>query len=87
MNTGRIAMSISYAEELRRLDHVMADLTRPGGRQTVPKWLIPELRDLGVVVNASATRKDLLERLWARKRSLIGQLSSFGGPGETTPIA
>ena len=87
MNTGRIAMSISYAEELRRLDHVLDELTRPGGRQTVPEMLLPELRDLGVIVDANATRKELVERLWSRKRSLIGQISAFGGPGGATPVA
>jgi hypothetical protein len=42
---------------------------------------------VGIVVSGRASRKDLIESLWSRKRSLRRQVASLGDWGPLQPVA
>ena len=76
------------AYELRRVDRVLAELARPA---LLDDSLAPATRDsllqLGICVGGDASRRDLVEALWGRKRALIRQMSAIADWGPTRPVA
>jgi hypothetical protein len=53
----------------------------------MPPAMREALLQLGIVVGGTASRKDLIERVWGRKRSLLRQRSSIGDRGPMQPVA
>jgi hypothetical protein len=76
----------SGAFELRRLDRVLTELTRPFiAEDSLPPTTRVALAQLGMWVAGDASRRDLVERVWARKRSLLRFSSIDRGPYQ--PVA
>ena len=42
---------------------------------------------IGICVAGDATRRDLIERLWGRKRSLLRQMNAINESGPFQPVA
>jgi len=88
-------MSQDYVElpgsgdfELRRLDRVLSELTRPSlAEDSIAPATRVALVQLGICVAGDASRMDLVERLWGRKRSLLRQMSSRSDWGTFQPVA
>lgn len=78
----------SRAFELRMLDRVLSELTRPALDEN---WIAPATRvalvQLGICVAGDASRRELVERLWGRKRSLLRQMTSINNWGPFQPVA
>ena len=75
--------------ELARLNRAIAQLARPA---LSDEWLAPlspaELFDLGVFVGSAASqRKELIQRLWSRKRQLMRHVDPSGGWSPQQPVA
>lgn len=73
---------LNGAFELARLNRVLAQLARPG---PTDEWLAPmtlaELIDVGVFAGGRAPqRKQIIERLWSRKRQLLRQARGLEPP-------
>jgi hypothetical protein len=67
--------------ELYRLDRVLTQLTRPavvGAR--VPPAVRDQLRSLGVELDGSARREELIAEVWGRKRPLLRRLYDADDP-------
>lgn len=88
MSQDHIELRGSYAIELRRVDRVLSDLARPALDENS---MAPSTRDallqLGICVGSNASRRDLIERLWGRKRSLRRQMGALGDWGPMRPVA
>jgi hypothetical protein len=78
----------SGAFELGRLDRILSELTRPalGGSSIAPATRVA-LMQLGICVAGDASRRDLVERLWGRKRSLLRQMNGTSDWGTFRPVA
>ena len=65
--------------ELRRVDRILSELARPtlDGEPISPATQAA-MAQVGIVVGGRASRKDLIERLWGRKRSLLRQVGCLG---------
>ncbi|HVD46766.1 MAG TPA: hypothetical protein VNG70_05740 [Candidatus Limnocylindria bacterium] len=74
--------------ELRRVDRILSELARPALEED---FLAPStkvaLAQIGICVGGDATRRDLIERLWSRKRSLLRQAKAINDWGPFQPVA
>jgi hypothetical protein len=97
MSQGTLEFNGGHAFELTRLNRALAQLARPGSSE---EWLTPlsraDLDDLGVFTgprrppatpSGGPQRKELIERLWSRKRRLLRQAAKHGGYGPEFPVA
>jgi hypothetical protein len=95
MSEGTLEFNGGHAFELTRLNRALAQLARPGSSE---EWLSPlsraDLDGLGVfagrVLPATSSRgphrKELIERLWSRKRQLL-HAAKYDGWGPECPVA
>ena len=88
MSQDYIEPGASGALELRRVDRVLSELARPAldGDSIAPLTRLA-LAELGICIAGDASRRDLIERLWGRKRSLLRQLSDTSGWSPFLPVA
>jgi hypothetical protein len=88
MSQDYVELRGSGAFELRRLDRVLSELTRPAldGNSIAPATRVA-LVQLGICVAGDALRRDVIERLWGRKRSLLRQMGSTNNWGPFQPVA
>jgi hypothetical protein len=78
----------SRVVELRRLERILSDLARPTlEEESMAPATRAALMQIGVVVSGEPSRRYLIERLWARKRSLLRQEVSGGAWGPWQPVA
>jgi hypothetical protein len=89
MSQGQFYFSSSDVLELAHLDRTLMHLARPASSQ---EWQVPltvsQLIDLGLFASGSALpRKDLIERLWSRKRQLIRKADELAHWGPDRPVA
>ena len=89
MSQGPVEFSGGNVFELARLNRAIEQLTRPA---LSDEWLAPlspaELFDLGVFVRgAGSQRKELIQRLWSRKRQLMRHVDLSGGWSPQQPVA
>lgn len=76
------------AVELARVDRILNELARPTlDEESIPPSTRAAMVQVGIVVGGRASRKDLIERLWGRKRSLLRQRGPLGGWGPLQPVA
>jgi hypothetical protein len=88
MSQEHIELRANSAFELRRVDRVLGELARPClDGDSMPPATREALLQIGIVVGGSASRKDLIEGLWGRKRSLLRQMSALGDWGPARPVA
>jgi hypothetical protein len=88
MSQDYIELHGSRAFELRRVDSILSELARPAlDEDSIAQSTRVALLQLGICVAGDASRKDLVERLWGRKRSLRRQLSALGDRGPMRPVA
>jgi hypothetical protein len=88
MSQEYIELRGSRAFELRRVDTVLSELARPViDEESIAPSTRLALLQLGICVAGDASRKDLVERLWGRKRSLRRQLSALDDWGSMPPSA
>jgi hypothetical protein len=74
--------------ELRRVDRILSELARPTlDDESISPSMRAAMVQVGIVVSGQASRKDLIERLWGRKRSLLRQVGSLGDWGPMQPVA
>jgi hypothetical protein len=74
--------------ELRRVDCILSALTRPSlAEDSIASETRAAMVQVGLVVSGRASRKDLIERLWSRKRSLLRQDGAGGDWGPLQPVA
>jgi hypothetical protein len=88
MSQEHIELRGSAAIELRRVDRILSELARPALEEDL---MTPSTREalaqIGISVAGDATRRDLIERLWGRKRSLLRQMSAVDDWGPFQPVA
>jgi hypothetical protein len=89
MSQGTFEFNGGHLFELTRLNRVLSQLNRPA---LCDEWLTPmtkaELGDLGVFAAGHLPqRKELIERLWSRKRQLLRQAAADDGWGPEFPVA
>ena len=78
----------SSVVELRRLDRILSGLARPTlEEESMAVSTLVALREIGIVVCGKASRTHLIERLWARKRTLLRRAGSVGEWGPWQPVA
>jgi len=78
----------SSAFELRRVDLVLTQLARPVLEEGLVGAVTRDaLLQLGICVGGEASRKDLVERVWGRKRALLRQLSALDDWAPMRPVA
>ena len=88
MSQDHIELRGSNAMELRRVDRVISELARPILDEDSMSLSTREaLLLLGICIAGDASRRDLIERLWGRKRSLLRQMSAVAGWGPMQPVA
>jgi hypothetical protein len=76
------------AFELRRVDFVLRELARPVLLEdSVGAATRDALLQLGFSVGGEASRRDLIERVWGRKRALLRRLSALDDWGPMQPVA
>jgi hypothetical protein len=75
--------------ELRRLDRALAHLARPVlGEEWQTPMTRAELLDLGVLAGGRVPqRRELIARLWSRKRQLLRQAAAFLDWDPQPPVA
>lgn len=74
--------------ELRRLDRILSDLARPTLEEdSMPPSTRAALTEIGIVVSGEASRRHLIQRLWARKRTLLRDRRSRVQWGPWQPVA
>jgi hypothetical protein len=72
--------------QLHVLDQLLNQLTRPSlPDSTIPPAVRDQLHSLGLSVESSPRREELIAELWGRKRPLMRQLYAFDDP--TPPCA
>jgi hypothetical protein len=82
MSEEYIELRGSRAVELRRVDRILCQLARPTIEEdVVTASTRAAMLQVGIVVSGRASRKDLVERLWGRKRTLLRQVGSLGDWG------
>ena len=78
----------SGVTELRRVDRILSELARPTLEdEPISPATRAAMVQVGIVVSGRASRKDLIERLWGRKRTLLRQVGSIGDWGPMPPVA
>jgi hypothetical protein len=88
MSQEYIELSGSRAFELRRVDSILSELARPVlDEESIAPSTRAALLQIGICIAGDASRKDLVERLWGRKRSLRRQLSDLGAWAPMPPVA
>jgi len=88
MSQEHIELRGSSVIELRRVDRVISELARPALDEDSTSPATREaLLQLGICVTGDASRRDLIKRLWGRKRSLLRQMSALGDWGPVQPVA
>jgi hypothetical protein len=88
MSQERIELRGSCAVELRRVDRVLLEQARPiMDEDSMGTSTREALLQLGICVGGDASRKDLIVRLWDRKRTLLRQMSALGDWGPMRPVA
>jgi hypothetical protein len=88
MSQEYIELRGSSAVELRRVDLVLSELARPMiDEESMPPATRQALLHLGICVGGEASRKDLIERVWERKRALLRQISEHDDWGPLQPVA
>ncbi|HEY8815777.1 MAG TPA: hypothetical protein VIP57_11830 [Candidatus Dormibacteraeota bacterium] len=74
--------------ELRRVERILSELTRPSlDEESIAPTTLAAMIQVGIVVSGRASRRDLIERLWSRKRSLLRRVGSVGDWGPMLPVA
>jgi hypothetical protein len=88
MSQDYVELHGSGAFELRKLDRVLSELTRPALAEDsiAPATRVAVVR-LGICVAGDASRRHLIERLWSRKRSVLRQMSATNNWGPFQPVA
>ena len=88
MSQDYVELRGSGAFEIRKLDRVLSELTRPALAEDsiAPATRVAVVR-LGICVAGDASRRDLIERLWSRKRSVLRQMSATNNWGPFQPVA
>jgi hypothetical protein len=97
MSQGTLDFNGGHAFELTHLNRALVQLARPGSRE---EWLSPlsraDLDGLGIFTGSlrppatssrGPQRKELIERLWSRKRQLQRQAAEYEGWGPEFPVA
>lgn len=89
MSQGYCYFSYSDVVELAHLDRTLTHLARPASSNA---WQVPltasQLIDLGLDASGPAPRrKDLIDRLWSRKRQLIRKAGELARWGPDRPVA
>ena len=88
MSQEYVELSGTSMVELRRVDRILSELARPCLEEEA---IAPQTRaamvQVGVVVSGRASRRDLIECLWSRKRSLLRQVARLGDWGPMQPVA
>jgi hypothetical protein len=88
MSQEHIELRGSGALEVRRIDRILSQLARPA---LVDDFIAPSTKEalaqIGISVAGDATRKDLVELLWGRKRSLLRQINAVNDWGPFQPVA
>jgi hypothetical protein len=88
MSQEHIELRGSSAFELRRVDRILTELARPALHEdSMGASTVDALVQLGICEAAGASRRDLIERLWDRKRTLLRQMSALGDWGPYQPVA
>jgi hypothetical protein len=88
MSQDRFELRGSGSFELRRVDLVLAELARPVlCEDSVEAATRDALLQLGICVGGEASRRDLIERVWGRKRALLRQMSALDNWGPLQPVA
>jgi hypothetical protein len=88
MSQEHIELRGSSAFELRRVDLVLTELARPVlNEDSVEETARHALLQLGICVGGEASRRDLIERVWGRKRALLRQMSALDDWGPLQPVA
>jgi hypothetical protein len=74
--------------ELCRIDRFLAELARPTlDDSPVAPATRTALVQIGIFVGGEASRKEIIERLWGRKRSLLRRMGALGDWGPLGPVA
>jgi hypothetical protein len=88
MSQEHIELRGAGAIELQRVDRVLSELARP---VLDDYCMAPATRyalmQLGICVGGDASRRDLVERVWGRKRALLRQMSAIGDLSPLQPVA
>jgi hypothetical protein len=67
--------------QLHVLDHLISELTKPSlPEATLAESVSAQLRALGLALDRSPRREELVAELWGRKRPLLRQLDAFDDP-------
>jgi len=74
--------------ELRRVDRILSELARPAlPEASMAPSTLDAMVQLGICAGGGASRMELIERLWGRKRTLLRQMSALGDWGPMRPVA
>jgi hypothetical protein len=89
MSHGSFYFSSSDVLELTHVDRTLTHLARPASSE---EWQAPlkvsQLIDVGLFASGQALqRKDLIERLWSRKRQLMRKADELAQWGPDRPVA
>jgi hypothetical protein len=88
MSQEPIELRVPSVVELKRVDRVISELARPAlAENPMPAATLEALLAIGICVAGDASRQDLIERLWGRKRSLLRQMVAVGDWGPNQPVA
>jgi hypothetical protein len=88
MSQEHIELRGSSVVELRRVDRILTELARPTlDEESVTHQTRAAMVQVGIVVSGRASRQDLVESLWRRKRTLLRQGHSLGDWGRFRPVA
>jgi hypothetical protein len=88
MSQEYIELRGSSVIELRRVDRIISELARPAmPEDSMSPATLEALLSIGICVAGDASRRDLIERLWGRKRSLFRQMNELGDWGPARPVA
>lgn len=88
MSQENIELRSSSVVELRRLDCILSELARPTlDVESISPSTRAAMVQVGIVVSGQASRKDLVERLWGRKRTLLRLVVSLSDRGPMQPVA
>ena len=70
------------AFHLRRLDLILAELARPAlDADAVGQPTRERLIGLGIAIGGTPRRRELIQRVWDRKRGLVHNMKAAGGWG------